>query len=90
MWFCLEGTLMHTTHNFLPLADLKTGEIAKIEALRAGRLLNSRLSTLGFTPGVIVYMTHNYGHGPIVVTVRETRIALGRGEAKHILVSREQ
>jgi ferrous iron transport protein A len=81
---------MQSIYNSLPLADLKTGEVAKIAALNAGRNLNSRLSTLGFTPGVIVYMTHNYGHGPIVVTVRDTRIALGRGEAKNILVTREE
>lgn len=81
---------MQSIYNSLPLADLKTGEVAKIAELNAGRNLNSRLSTLGFTPGVIVYMTHNYGHGPIVVTVRDTRIALGRGEAKNILVTREE
>ncbi len=72
----------------IPLADLKSGESATISALKAGRNINSRLSTLGFTPGVIIYMTHNYGHGPIVVNVRDTRIALGRGEARTILVTR--
>lgn len=81
---------MQSILNSLPLADLKTGEVAKVAALHAGKNLNSRLSTLGFTPGVMVYMTHNYGHGPIVVTVRDTRIALGRGEAKNILVTREE
>ncbi|PKO08861.1 MAG: hypothetical protein CVU40_13745 [Chloroflexi bacterium HGW-Chloroflexi-2] len=74
----------------IPLADLKSGESATISALKAGRNINARLSTLGFTPGVMIYMTHNYGHGPIVVTVRDTRIALGRGEAQTILVTREK
>ncbi|MBU1749340.1 MAG: ferrous iron transport protein A [Chloroflexi bacterium] len=31
-------------------------------------------------------MVQNYGHGPIIVTVRDTRIALGRGEAGKIWV----
>ncbi len=71
------------------LADLRSGESGIIIALEAGKRLNARLSTLGFTPGVEIYMSHNYGHGPIVVKVRDTRIALGRGEAKTIFVSRE-
>lgn len=73
----------------IPLDDLKSGERATISALKAGRNINARLSTLGFTPGVSIYMTHNYGHGPIVVNVRDTRIALGRGEARTILVTKE-
>jgi Fe2+ transport system protein FeoA len=81
---------MQSIQNSISLADLKTGEVAKITALNAGRNLNSRLSTLGFTLGVLVFMTHNYGHGPIVVTVRDTRIALGRGEAQTILVKRDE
>jgi Fe2+ transport system protein FeoA len=86
----LEGTLMQATQNIITLADLKSGESATINSLKAGRNINARLSTLGFTPGVLIFMTHNYGHGPIVVTVRDTRIALGRGEAEMIFVKRER
>ena len=78
------------TISLITLADLKSGESATISALKAGRNINARLSTLGFTPGVIIQMKHNYGHGPIVVNVRDTRIALGRGEARTILVTREK
>lgn len=78
------------TISLITLADLKSGESATISALKAGRNINARLSTLGFTPGVIIHMKHNYGHGPIVVNVRDTRIALGRGEARTILVTREK
>lgn len=79
----------HSIHHQLTLADLKSGETGIITSLDAGKRLNARLSTLGFTPGVEIHMSHNYGHGPIVVKVRDTRIALGRGEAKTILVRRE-
>jgi ferrous iron transport protein A len=48
--------------------------------------LRSRLAALGFTPGAVVKMLQNLGHGPILVTVRDTRIALGRGEARRIWV----
>jgi Fe2+ transport system protein FeoA len=31
-------------------------------------------------------MVQNYGNGPLIVLVRDTRIALGRGEAHKVLV----
>jgi Fe2+ transport system protein FeoA len=41
---------------------------------------------MGFTPGVEVTMIQNYTHGPLIVALRDTRLALGRGEAEKILV----
>ncbi|HEM61388.1 MAG TPA: ferrous iron transport protein A [Chloroflexi bacterium] len=29
----------------------------------------------------------NFGQGPVIVAIRDTRIALGRGEAMRVLVS---
>jgi ferrous iron transport protein A len=72
----------------LTLAELKTGEHAALVTIRAGRGVTSRLTSLGFTPGVDIEMTHNYGRGPIVVTVRGARVALGRHEASHTIVLR--
>ena len=34
-------------------------------------------------------MTQNYGRGPLIVMVRGTRVALGRGEAAQIFVDRK-
>jgi len=73
---------------YLPLSDLQTGEMAYLVGTMTGRHSASRLASLGFTPGVIIQMTQNYGHGPLVVIVRGTRVALGRHEAAHILVQR--
>jgi len=41
---------------------------------------------LGFTPGTVVDVLQNYGHGPLIVRVREARLALGRKEAGQVLV----
>jgi len=68
------------------LHTLKTGETGEVVGLVGGRDLVSRLATLGFTPGAKVTMVQNYGRGPVIVTVRDTRIALGRGEAGKIRV----
>ena len=68
------------------LSEMITGENATILFFRGGRTVNNRLASLGFTPGVYVHMTQNYGRGPLIVTVRGTRVALGRGEAVKIIV----
>jgi len=68
------------------LAAVRVGEKAVVAGFEAGHTLISRLSALGFTPGTEVRMIQNFGHGPVIVSVHETRIALGRGEASKVLV----
>lgn len=72
----------------MPLSELPAGEHAFVVALGLGRGISARLTTLGFTPGAELTMIQNYGHGPLVVTIRDTRIALGRHEARSILIQR--
>jgi ferrous iron transport protein A len=50
--------------------------------------LVSRLASLGFTPGARLRVIQNIGRGPIIVSLRDTRVALGRGEATKIIVER--
>ncbi len=70
----------------IALADLRTDWCATIRSFSTGRLEMARLASLGFTPGAQVSMTQNFGRGPLIVTVRGTRVALGRGEAAQIFV----
>lgn len=56
--------------------------------MRGGHQFLSRLASLGFTPGASLRVVQNFGHGPIIVNLRDTRVALGRGEASKILVER--
>ena len=70
------------------LAEMKVGEQASIHSFQGGKGIIGRLTSLGFTPGAQVTMTQNFGHGPLIVMVRGTRVALGRGEAQNILVQR--
>jgi ferrous iron transport protein A len=68
------------------LADLPTGTRAVVRALRGGQELMSRLSAMGFIAGAPVEVLQNRGRGPLLVRVRDTRVALGRGEAVKVLV----
>jgi Fe2+ transport system protein FeoA len=70
------------------LSALETGEAATVYGFVAGHGLVSRLSALGFTPDAKVTMVQNFGHGPVIVSIRGTRIALGRGEAAKVRVRR--
>lgn len=70
------------------LAEIVIGESVTVLAIHGERQVKSRLASLGVTPGVQVDMIRNYGHGPLIVTVRGTRVALGRGEASRIEVCR--
>ncbi len=70
----------------LPLANLPAGAVARVHGFRAGRGLVGRCLALGFTPGAAVRMLQNSGQGPVIVLVRDTRVALGRGEAEKIAV----
>lgn len=75
-------------HRLMSLDELRSREEGAVVELRGGRGFIARLAPLGFTPGVPLTMVQNYGHGPLIVRVRDTRIALGRGEAAQIIVQR--
>ena len=74
--------------NEVSLAELVTGEQATILSFQDLYSSAGRLTSLGFTPSARVLMTQNYGRGPLLVTVRGTRVALGRIEAQKIFVER--
>jgi ferrous iron transport protein A len=76
-----------STH--VSLADMRTSERGVVAALGGGRSVLQRLASMGFTPGASVEVIQNYGWGPLIVTTRGARVALGRGEARHVTMERE-
>lgn len=68
------------------LSDVPQGAQVILSTVRFGLELTSRLTSLGLTPGVPLQVLQNYGHGPLIINVRGTHVALGRGEAARILV----
>jgi len=71
------------------LLDLKPGERATFLGIHSGRGFWGRLIAMGFTPGVEVEMLQNHRHGPLLVAVRGTFVALGRGEAATVMIERK-
>ena len=74
--------------NAISLTELLADNQATIVTFHIGTVEATRLVSLGFTPGAEVSMSQNYGRGPLIVTVRGTRVALGRVEATKIFVER--
>jgi ferrous iron transport protein A len=70
----------------LSLGVLRAGQHAVVAGLEGGHEFRARAANLGFTTGASVKMVQNYGHGPVLVSVRGTLVALGRGEAGHVQI----
>ena len=77
------------SHNTTTLSDLAPCEAGAVRELAGGGGFTSRLATLGFTPGARLTMVQNFGRGPLIVSIRGTRIALGRGEAAKVYVTKK-
>lgn len=69
-----------------PLAMVSIGEKVRLESIRGGEKLIHRLTALGLTPGVELSVLQDDG-GPLLLSVRDSRIALGRGMAHKVMVS---
>ncbi|MGC8722975.1 MAG: FeoA family protein [Acidobacteriota bacterium] len=72
--------------NTRPLTAFPPGSRGTVQRLLGGRGLTQKLAGLGLTVGAMVEVLQNYGRGPLIVSVRDTRIALGRGQAVKVLV----
>lgn len=70
----------------VPLERLAAGAHGVVRQLGGGTDFARRLAGLGMTLGTEVQVLQNRGRGPMLVLVRGTRLALGRGEALKIMV----
>ncbi|MDX1814081.1 MAG: FeoA family protein [Candidatus Bathyarchaeia archaeon] len=81
--------------NEVALTALRKGEVGTVSSVRAGygrdRVFEKRLMDMGLTPGTKVTVVKSAPfHGPIEISVRGSRLALGRGLAGRIFVEKEK
>ena len=74
-----------TSESALPLSLAPANQELELVEVRAGRKLTHRLAELGLTPGVKLRIVQANG-GPLLVSVRGSRIAVGRGMAHKLMV----
>lgn len=58
----------------------------KIVKVAAGRRATHRLAELGLTPGSEMEVIQDCGFGPLLLAVRDTRLAIERGIAHKVMV----
>jgi ferrous iron transport protein A len=84
-----EDLVQDSTKNRRDIASLEqcpAGSRGYVRELQCGQRLAGRLASLGLTLGAKIEVLQNPGRGPLLVLVRGTRLALGRGQAAKILV----
>ena len=68
------------------LNELKTGQKGIVYSLNGGEQFVSRITAMGFTPQTPLVIVSGRNRGPLIVYLRDTAVALGRGEAAKITV----
>ena len=70
----------------MPLSMVTSGEIVEVAAIKASWGLQRRLTELGLTPGTHVRVITSQQPGAVVLDIRGSRLALGRGVAHKVMV----
>ncbi len=69
----------------IPLAMVEEGKTVRVSRIIGGRGLLLRLSSMGIREGEIIKVISN-NKGPVLVSIRDSRFALGLGMTHKILV----
>jgi len=70
----------------IPLSMAKMGQTVRLVTIEAGKKLTHRLTELGLTPGVELMVVQDSG-GPLLLSVRDSRVAVGRSMATKLHVA---
>lgn len=73
----------------MPLTLAAEGEEVILVSVDGGQILRKRLADLGLNPGMILRVIQMDPEGPVIVAVKDSRLALGRGMAQKVLVDLE-
>lgn len=73
-------------HSPLPLTSAKPNEPARIVSIAGGASVQARLASLGMFPTEPIRVLRCNRRGPLLLQVRGSKLALGRGLCKHIFV----
>ncbi|MGP8320076.1 MAG: FeoA family protein [Methanosarcinaceae archaeon] len=74
--------------DIMPLPFLSVGEEGVIVEMQGERGITQRLFEMGFTNSTQVKVLSSSSPGPVLVEVRDSRIAIGRGIAMKIMVNK--
>jgi Fe2+ transport system protein FeoA len=70
----------------MSLKEAKKGQCVILENIEYGHKIKRKLQDMGLTPGVRFCVVSSAGFGPMIIDVRGSRVALGRGILEKITV----
>jgi Fe2+ transport system protein FeoA len=74
----------------MSLSKAKKGQCFILENIESGNKAKKKLQDMGLTPGVKICVVSNGTFGPIILELRGSRVALGRGLVDKIIVKAEE
>jgi ferrous iron transport protein A len=72
--------------NIIPLDKIAAGASAKIITIEAGSSLKNRLAAMGLLADVQIRVVRNDGAGQIIISVKNSKVILGRGMSHKVFV----
>jgi Fe2+ transport system protein FeoA len=74
------------SEQIITLSKARQGHKVQMVSVEAGRELKGRLASMGLVLGVEITVVNNGCPGPFVVSVRDSKMMLGKGMANKIIV----
>ncbi len=84
--YCIRGD---TSRPSKPLLTLQVGRKGVVGKIVGGRTACKRLNELGLIPGTEVEMVNRISNGPVMIRVKGSKLALGRGLASKVYIIME-
>jgi len=73
--------------SMIDLTEMKSGQKGKVSEIRGGRGITVKLEALGIRPGVVISkVSTQILRGPVIVEIGKTKVAIGFGMARRIIV----
>ncbi|OPX34652.1 MAG: hypothetical protein B1H11_10455 [Desulfobacteraceae bacterium 4484_190.1] len=68
------------------LSKIDKGKEVTLRNIMGGRGIRSRLYSMGLIPGVKFTVLNENSSGPVMISLKDSRLAIGRGMAQKIVV----
>lgn len=82
----LDSPAIKAAKDTITLSDTVVGKIYKLVGFEACQELKEKIYSMGLNSGARLKIIGNSGHGPVGLEVRQTRLGIGRGMSRKILV----
>jgi ferrous iron transport protein A len=73
--------------NKIDLTEMKSGQKGKVTEIHGGKGMAMKLEALGIRPSVVITkVSSQIMRGPVIVEIGKTKVAIGFGMARRIIV----